>query len=692
VKGYNVYRNGIFLQQILAPVTSTSDIGLVPSTIYTYTVSAVDHAYNQSARSSPAIATTLSIGGCSYSISATSAAAAAIGGTGSVGVTANAGCSWTATSTASWLTITAGAGGSGNGTVYYSVAANTATSSRAGTLTIAGQVFTVSQAVDTSLPSVTLTGPTGGATVSGTITPTASASDPVGVARVEFYRDGTTLVGTATASPYSVSDDTTKVANGSHSYSAKAYDAAGNSATSASTTVTVNNNTIAPPSGSCLWERHFGGTMINVDGASPTAIKEDHAGNVVVVGQFTGSVDFGGGRLTSAGGADVFIVKYDSTGAYQWSRRIGEIGTDKVGGVAIDSANNLVVVGSFGGTVDFGGASLTSAGSMDTFVAKYGPSGALLWAKRFGGTAGESCNAVALDGANNILITGYYGYYGTAVDFGGGALPLSGGTTAFQWDMYVAKLSADGGYVWAKGYGGLGNDAGNGIAVDGNGDVVVAGSFQQSASFGGSTLASAGGYDVFVAKYAGSTGSHLWSVRGGGSGDDLGVGVAVDASGNVVVTGQFMGTANIGGSALSSPYNPGLSAMFLAKYSAAGGVVWSQGYVPVASYGSASGGGVAVDGAGNIVLTGYVQGAVGFGSANLGGGSPTIALAKVSGSGGIVWAKAYGSYTGNGGTGVNIGAGNNILVTGYFDQTADFGCGSMTSICQADGFAAKLSP
>ena len=85
-------------------------------------------------------------GTCTFSINPTSASFAAAGGTGSVTVTAGAGCGWTAVSNASFITITSGASGSGNGTVNYSVAANTASTSRNGTVTIAGQTFTVTQA------------------------------------------------------------------------------------------------------------------------------------------------------------------------------------------------------------------------------------------------------------------------------------------------------------------------------------------------------------------------------------------------------------------------------------------------------------------------------------------------------------------------------------------------------------------
>jgi hypothetical protein len=93
---------------------------------------------------------------------------------------------------------------------------------------------------DTTPPTTSITAPANGATVSGTVSVTASASDNVGVTKVEFYLDGA-LKSTSTASPYSWSWNTTTAANGSHSLVSKAYDAAGNVGTSATVTVTVSN-------------------------------------------------------------------------------------------------------------------------------------------------------------------------------------------------------------------------------------------------------------------------------------------------------------------------------------------------------------------------------------------------------------------------------------------------------------------
>lgn len=699
LKGYNIYRNGYFLTQITAPSTSAVDTNLVPLTTYNYAVSAVDNAYNESAKSTnvtisgdsaaPTVALTSPTGGSTVSNSINLTASAS----DNVGVTRvefyRDSSTLVGVATAAPFNVQDNTTNMSNGSHSYNAkafdaAGNSSTSANVG--------VTVNNA-DTAAPVVSLTAPTSGSTVSGTITLSASASDNVGVTRVDFYRDGSTLVASDATAPYSVSDDTTVISNGSHSYTAKAYDAAGNSTTSTSVSVTISN-TSTPMTGTTVWSRRFGGTVFSTDKAFTYSVKEDKNTNSIAVGFFQGTVNFGGGTVTCTNNQEMFIVKHDASGGYLWSRQFASSDGNRASAVAIDSSNNIVVVGTFSGTIDFGAGALNSAGSSDIFVAKFSPSGALLWAKRFGGSAADVCNAVALDAGNNILLTGSYGYLGTAIDFGGGALPLSGGTFAFQTDMFVTKLTANGGYVWANGYGGSGTDAGYGIAVDGQGNVAVTGSFQQSIALGGATLTSAGGYDLFVAKYASTSGSHLWSTSGGGSsGDERGNAVAFDTSGNVVVTGYFTGDATIAGNTLSTPNNtPGLNAIFLAKYSASGSSLWSRSFVPVVSFGYGIGNGVAVDSVGNIVLTGYVCGAVGFDGTYLGNGDADVLLAKFTASGSTIWAKSYGSNGNDAGTSVAIGAGNTILTSGYYYQSADFGAGLLQSSASNDGFVFKTTP
>src|SRR5262249_41632291 len=155
-----------------------------------------------------------------------------------------------------------------------------------------------------------------------------------------------------------------------------------NSSTSPNNTVTVNNATAT--SGSCLWSGHFGGTMVNVDSASVAGVAQDKSGNLIGVGWFKGTVNFGGGPVASVGSQDIFIVKFDSSGNYQWLKRFGSAGSsDQASGVALDSSNNIVVVGTFTGSVDFGSGPLASMGSSDVFLIKFSPTGTLQFAKRF---------------------------------------------------------------------------------------------------------------------------------------------------------------------------------------------------------------------------------------------------------------------------------------------------------------------
>jgi len=245
-------------------------------------------------------------------------------------------------------------------------------------------------------------------------------------------------------------------------------------------------------SGAYLWANILIGFATDVG----RGVAVDANGNVIVVGSFqmyamdaTGNI-----LLTSAGGSDIFIVKYSATGVRQWIKGLGGPSEDIAYGVAVDSAGNIVVTGAFAGTVDFGGGPLTSAGSYDLFLAKYSPTGAHLWSKSLGSTDLDTAYAVAVDRS-------------------------------------------------------VGS---NGLPVD---NIVIAGAFQGTSSFGGAPLTSAGLRDILVAKYS-SAGTHLWSKSFGSTADDIAYGVAVDASGNAFVTGYFQGTVDfssgLGGGTLTS--------------------------------------------------------------------------------------------------------------------------------------------
>jgi hypothetical protein len=301
--------------------------------------------------------------------------------------------------------------------------------------------------------------------------------------------------------------------------------------------------------GTVLWTRRIGSTGSD-EGA---ALALDSHGNVVVTGQFFGTVDFGPGPVTNASSyVQAFVAKYDgANGAHLWSKRLGKLlatAPTSVGsgrGVSVDPLDDIVITGYYGGPVDFGGGVLTSAGLMDVFVAKYaGTDGHWMWAKRFGNASDQHANGVTTDSSGNVLVAGDFM---SAIDFGGGALPPSSGTQT----IFLAKLDSAGNYSWARSFVATGLNVGSyayAVAVDGLDNVVITGQMSGPVDLGGGPLSNVGG--VFAAKYD-PTGVHLWSknFRGGGG---QGRGVAIDSNDEVIITGAFDTVQDFGGGDLRS--------------------------------------------------------------------------------------------------------------------------------------------
>jgi hypothetical protein len=242
--------------------------------------------------------------------------------------------------------------------------------------------------------------------------------------------------------------------------------------------------------GQTVWARRWG----NGQTVRGRGVAVDQEGRVTVVGHFTGYLDLGLGSMGSGGGDDAFILRLDAGGAPLWNEVLGGAGGQQATGVAVDDLGDAFVTGTFAGTIDLGGGSLTSAGGNDLFLAKLDGNGKEVWAQRFGDAAsnGYLTASVAVDGTGAPLLAGIFD---GVVDFGGGRLVSQG-----SWSVYVARFDAAGKPAWSRRFGNGNLHFGRGLAVRRSGEPVLAGSFQGSlpAMAAAAPLVSAGGYDTFV--------------------------------------------------------------------------------------------------------------------------------------------------------------------------------------------------
>jgi hypothetical protein len=237
------------------------------------------------------------------------------------------------------------------------------------------------------------------------------------------------------------------------------------------------------------------------------------------------------------------------------------------------------------------------------------------------------------------------------------------------------------------------------MARNGAGDLFVTGRFVNSAdmnfSTGDSIISSLGGDDMFVAKY-GQNGNFIWAFRLGSTGTDQGQSIAIDANGDIVVTGLFSGTVDFDpGAGVSNLTSLGSDA-FMAKYNVSGSLIWAKGLS-----GGSSGNSIAVDGMGNIVLGGAFSSIVDFdpgaGTSNLtASGGTDLFIAKYTSLGNLVWAKGIGGASGDErAVSVALDSLNTIYATGNFSGTVDFdpgaGVSNLTSVGSKDVFVLKFN-
>ena len=463
--------------------------------------------------------------------------------------------------------------------------------------------------------------------------------------------------------------------------------------------LTVNGFAQAP---NYVWAKSAGGSFSDCG----NSIAVDSSGNSYVTGYFYSlSIAFGSTTFSNANGpgiADMFIVKYDTSGNVVWAKFAGG-SSDVVGNsIAVDASGNSYVTGYFySPSITLGSNTLTNADtslSGDIFIVKYDASGNVVWAKSVGGSSDDEGMGITVDTGGNSYVTGYF--YSPSITFGSNTLTntdTSGNTS----DVFIVKYDASGNAVWAKSGHGSSPDLGNSIAVDASGNSYVTGYFQgTSITFGSTTLTNLGGTNIFIVKYDAS-GNVVWAHSAGGNFFDLGYGIAVDAGGNSYVTGYFTSPSiTFGSTTLTNADVSGNTAdVFIVKYDTSGNPVWAK-----SGDGSSDdvGNSIAVDAGGNSYITGYfISPSITFGSTTLtnvdtSGQSWNMFIVKYDTSGNLLWVKSAGVSNNVFGYGIAVDGNSSSYVTGYFGSLSiTFGSTTLTNDTAggtSDIFIVKLNP
>lgn len=244
-------------------------------------------------------------------------------------------------------------------------------------------------------------------------------------------------------------------------------------------------------------------------------------------------------------------------------------------------------------------------------------------------------------------------------------------------DLFLAKYDAAGNLLWIRSGGGPMADEGRGVVLTPDGDVVVSGNFQGTALFGGSNLVSAGLSDAMLLKYD-PNGNLLWSARAGGAGDDQAGQLTAVPNGDIVVVGQFQQIALFGNTALTSH---ALHNIFLARYDAAGMPLWAVSAGSTVGFMGDKAFDIVHDSNGDLVFCGEIAGTADFGGLSVpSNGSLDVFLARYSGSGTPVWVRHGGGGLQDHAYGLALDTDGNCYLTG---QVSDGSATTFDSITLA---------
>jgi Secretion system C-terminal sorting domain/Beta-propeller repeat len=325
--------------------------------------------------------------------------------------------------------------------------------------------------------------------------------------------------------------------------------------------------------GGLLWSTYYGGN----DYDQGYAVATDASGSVIMTGSTASTTGLGPISGTFGGATDVFVAKFNSSGAIQWASYLGGANEESGYAVATDASGNVYLSGFSSSAYGFATGSAyqaVSGGLDDALIAKYSSSGVLQWATFYGGSNSDRAYGIAVGLSGNIYVSGYAESSNSIATPGTYQDTLSGGKDAF-----IAKFSNAGGLIWASYLGGSATDIAYGASSDTLGHIAITGvTGSAGMAFGASPYRDTlnGLSDAFVALFN-ESGTPYWSSYFGGNANDQANGIAFDKTGNVSITGYTTSTSSLTTAGAYDTIINGEDA-FIAKFTNSGTIVTATYY------------------------------------------------------------------------------------------------------------------
>ncbi|MHC1705890.1 MAG: SBBP repeat-containing protein [Bacteroidales bacterium] len=413
-----------------------------------------------------------------------------------------------------------------------------------------------------------------------------------------------------------------------------------------------------------------------------SSVVTDSWGNIYYAGRFDGlSVQFGNLTINNTGNYDMFLVKCNTDGSVLWAQNpVGE-GNDEARSIAIDPQGYVYGTGIFEGPeITFGSVTLESSGAQDIFLVKYDAEGNVCWAKRVGNAGSDLVTSVTTDAEGNVILTG---------EFTSGTLTFGSYTITVP-GFFLVKYNSNGDVIWARGADEGTTAYPQSVATDPSGNILVTGYFYApGVIFGSSSLNCNGISDLFTVKFN-AQGVPLWAWASGGNRAEYGEDVAVDENGNVFVAGTYnspvfmIDTLLIGDpNAIPTPY------FFLAKYNQDGVFQWFRSdYNGAPTEGKA----IDVDTEGNVYLGGnYWPDTLTLGDYSVpNAGASDVFVAKYNSQGDVITLLNGSGASYDKIIEMNVDAFGNVIVVGHCNSPlVTFGTHLLTNTGGWDAFIAE---